>query len=69
MANMGTADRGIRAVVALVIGGLYFTGMITGTVAIVLAVVGVVFLLTSASGTCPAYIPLGLSTKKEDGAG
>ena len=67
--NMGAADRGIRAIIALAIGGLYFTGMISGTVAIVLAVVGVIFILTSAVGTCPAYFPLGLNTNKGDGAG
>ena len=66
--NMGSADRGIRAVIAIVIGGLYFTGMISGVTAIVLAVIGVIFILTSAVGTCPAYIPLGLDTNKKDGA-
>jgi K+-transporting ATPase A subunit len=63
--NMGTADRAIRVLVALAIGGAYFAGMISGTVGIVLAVVAVVFLGTSAVGMCPAYLPLGLSTKKD----
>ena len=40
--NMGSADRGIRAVIAVVIGGLYFMGMISGTTAIVLAVLLVI---------------------------
>jgi len=66
--NMGTADRGVRAVIAIVIAGLYFTGMISGTVAIVLAVVGLIFILTSAVGTCPAYLPFGLNTKRGGGA-
>lgn len=65
--NMGGADRGIRAVIGIVIGGLYFTGMISGTVAVVLAIVGVIFILTSASGSCPAYVPLGLDTRNRDG--
>ena len=63
-ANMGSADRAVRVVVAVVIGALYFTGTISGTVAAVLAVVAVVFVATSAVGTCPAYLPLGLSTRK-----
>jgi len=67
--NIGTVDRSVRAVIALVIGGLYFTGMVTGTGAIVLAVVAVIFTLTSAAGSCPAYMPLGLDTRKGDGAG
>lgn len=64
--NMGGTDRGIRAVIAIVIGGLYFTGMISGTVATVLAIVGVIFILTSALGSCPAYVPLGLNTGNRD---
>lgn len=63
--NMGSADRTIRVLVALVIGALWFTDVITGTVGTVLAVLAVVFLLTSAISTCPLYLPLGISTRKE----
>jgi K+-transporting ATPase A subunit len=66
--NMGSVDRAVRALVAVAIGALYFSGTVSGTVAVVLAVVAVVFLATSAVGTCPAYIPLGLSTRKKGGA-
>ncbi len=64
--NMGTADRLIRAVVVVAIAALYFTGKIGGTLAIVLGVVAVVFLLTSLVGVCPAYLPFGLSTCRRD---
>ena len=64
-ANMGTADRVIRTVLALVVGALYFTGRISGTVAIVLGVMAVVFLLTSFVSWCPAYAPFGFSTRRE----
>ena len=66
--NMGTMDRALRTLVALAIGVLYFTGQISGTLAIVLAVVAVAFLVTSAVGSCPAYVPLGFSTtgKRKD---
>ncbi len=67
-ANMGTVDRVIRTIVALVIGALYFTGKINGTVAAVLGFFAVVFLLTSLVSRCPLYVPLGLSTRKEPGA-
>jgi len=63
--NMGTVDRVIRTVIALAIACLYFTGQIGGTVAIVLGIVAVAFLVTSLVGWCPVYIPVGLSTKKE----
>jgi hypothetical protein len=63
--NMGTVDKAIRVIVAIVIGVLYFTGQITGTAAIILGILAIVFLLTSVIGTCPLYLPLGLSTKKD----
>jgi K+-transporting ATPase A subunit len=63
-ANMGSVDRAIREVVALVIGALYFTGRISGTLALVLLVVAAVFFVTAAVARCPAYLPFGLSTKK-----
>ena len=63
--NMGTIDRTLRIAVAIVIGALYFTGRISGTLAIVLGFFAAIFVLTSFSGTCPLYIPLGISTRKE----
>lgn len=62
--NMGTVDRVLRVAVAVVIGALYFTGRISGTLAIVLVAFAVIFVLTSAVARCPAYLPFGLSTKK-----
>lgn len=61
--NMGTADRSIRIVLALVVGALYLAGQIAGTAAIVLGVLSVVFVLTSLVGTCPLYSPFGISTR------
>ena len=63
--NMGTVDRTIRIVIAIVIAALYFTGRIGGTLAIVLGFFAAVFVLTSFIGSCPLYIPLGLSTRKK----
>ncbi len=60
--NMGVADRLIRTVIALGIAVAYFSGAINGTLAIVLGVIALVFLLTSLIGFCPAYAMLGLST-------
>ena len=65
--NMGTVDRAIRTLVAIVIGVLYFTGRISGTLALILGIVAVIFLVTSLVSRCPAYLPLGLSTRKEPG--
>jgi len=65
--NMGTADRVIRVLVALVVIYLYYTGRISGTVATVLLVFSGVFILTSFLGTCPAYLPFGLTTRGKSG--
>ncbi len=64
--NMGTADRAIRTLLALAVAALYFTGRISGTLAIVLGVLAVVFLATSLIGWCPAYLPFGWSTCRKD---
>ena len=60
--NMGLADRLIRVFVAVLLAALYFTGTVSGTLGIVLLVVAVVFLLTSAVSFCPLYLPLGINT-------
>jgi uncharacterized membrane protein YkgB len=61
--NMGSADRLIRTIIAVGVAVLYFTGVISGTLAIILGIVAVAFLVTSFVGWCPAYLPFGLSTK------
>ncbi len=66
--NMGTADRVIRTLIALVIGALYFTGQIGGTVGIVLLVVAILFLVTGLVGFCPGYLPFKFSTRKDAAA-
>lgn len=60
--NMGGTDRIIRALIAVAIAVLYFTNVITGTLAIVLLIIGGVFLLTSIVGFCPLYAPFGIRT-------
>jgi hypothetical protein len=47
---------------AVVFGVLYFTGTVTGTLGLVLLVLGVVFLATSAVGFCPIYSIVGMNT-------
>jgi len=65
--NMGSMDKGIRILLAVIIAILYFTNQITGVAAIVLGIFAIVFLLTSLIGFCPLYSPLKLSTiKKSD---
>lgn len=65
-ANMGSLDRVIRIIVAIVIGILYYQGIIEGTFGLVLLIVGAIFLLTSFVSFCPLYLPFGLSTRKKE---
>jgi hypothetical protein len=62
---MGTVDRIIRFVIAIAVAVLYFTGVISGTLAIILGVLAAVFLATSIIGFCPLYAPFRLSTVKK----
>ena len=62
--NMAGADRIIRLLVAAAVAGLYYFGIINGTLAIVLGVVAGIFLLTSLINFCPLYAALGIRTNK-----
>jgi Na+(H+)/acetate symporter ActP len=64
--NMGTVDRVIRIIIAAIIAALYFTGQISGTLALILGIVAVAFAVTSLIGWCPAYLPFHISTCKRD---
>jgi uncharacterized membrane protein YtjA (UPF0391 family) len=62
--NMGTADKFIRIILAIIVGVLYYTNIISGTAAIVLWALAIVFLLTSLVSFCPLYVLLGINTCK-----
>ncbi len=63
--NMGSLDKFIRILSAMLIIGAYFTKEISGTMAIVLLLLAAVFIITSFIGFCPLYSIFGISTKKE----
>ena len=60
--NMGSTDRIVRLIVAVLFGVLYFTNTVTGTAGIILVVLGLVFLMTSLVSFCPLYAAFGIST-------
>ncbi len=62
--NIGTTDRIVRILLAIVFAALYFTGTVSGAWGIILLVLAVVFVLTSIIAFCPLYLPFKLSTKK-----
>lgn len=61
--NMGTVDRALRTLVAIVLAILYFSGKIPGTLGIVLMVFAVIFVVTSFISWCPIYAPFKFSTR------
>ena len=64
--NMGTVDKTIRTIVALIIVGLYLFNVISGTLAVILLIVAAIFLLTSIFSFCPLYALFGFSTAPSD---
>lgn len=64
--NMGKLDKAIRIAIAAIIAVLYFTHVISGTVAIVLLVVALIFAVTSMVSFCPLYLPFGINTRGKE---
>jgi len=60
--NMGTTDRIVRLIFAAALLGLYFTGMVSGTLGIVFVIIAAVFTLTSLVSFCPLYTLFGMNT-------
>jgi hypothetical protein len=63
--NMGTIDRVIRILLAIVVIVLYINGSITGIAAIILGIVAFIFIVTSLIGFCPLYAACKISTIKK----
>ncbi len=59
---MGSTDKIIRIVIAIVIAALFFTNVISGVLGIILLVLAGVFVLTSLISFCPLYTLFGMST-------
>jgi len=62
--NMGSIDRVLRLIVAALIGILYFTQTVSGTLGIILLIVAGVFVLTSVVSVCPLYAIMKIKTFK-----
>jgi len=63
--NMGSADKIIRILIAVVLAILYFTGKIPGILGIILMVLAFIFVVTSFISFCPLYKPFGISTMRK----
>ncbi len=63
--NMGSIDRILRILIAVVVAVLYFTQLISGTLGIIVLILSGILVLTSIIGICPLYLPFGLSTSRK----
>lgn len=62
--NMGQIDKIIRGIIAAIIAILYFTNVISGTLALILGAFAILFLITSFVSFCPLYTPFGINTRE-----
>jgi hypothetical protein len=65
--NMGNLDRIIRLIIAVFIGILFVMKIITGTWAIILLILGGIFVITALAARCPIYAPLKIQTNPPSG--
>jgi hypothetical protein len=63
--NVGTIDIAIRLLIAALVIVLYFTHVISGTLAIILMVIAGILVLTSLFRVCPLYLALGINTRSK----
>jgi hypothetical protein len=64
--NMGSADKVIRVIIAIIFSVLYFTQIVTGTLATIILVLGGILLITSVISFCPVYIAFGINNCKKN---
>jgi len=64
--NMGTVDKTLRIFAAAILALLVFTKVISGTLAIILVIIAVMFVVTSLISFCPLYPLLGINTRKKE---
>ena len=63
--NMGMADKAIRFGLAIIVGVLYYTNVINGTLAIILGVLAGIFILTSFISFCSLYLPFDINPRRK----
>lgn len=64
--NIGTIDKTVRILLALLFVILFFSKIVTGVLGVILLVFAGIFLLTSFISNCPLYTPLGIKTIKTE---
>lgn len=62
--NLGSLDKKVRILIAIVVAALYYFNVIGGTLAYILIAVAIILLVTSFINFCPLYTILGVNTCK-----
>jgi hypothetical protein len=60
--NVGSIDKVVRILSAVIFVGLVATGIVQGVLASVLGILAATFLITSFMSFCPLYFPFGFGT-------
>lgn len=60
--NVGKFDKVLRILIAAIISTLYITGILSGTLGVVLLFVGGILLVTALVNFCPLYSLLGINS-------
>lgn len=60
--NVGKFDKVIRILIAAIISTLYITGILSGTLGVILLLVGGVLLVTALVNFCPLYSLFGINS-------
>jgi hypothetical protein len=63
--NMGSTDKIMRILFAMVVGYLYYCNTISGTLALILGLLAVIFVITSFVSFCPLYVPFDIDTREK----
>lgn len=63
--NMGTTDRILRILGAILLAAFSIAGVVSGVLAIIFWIITALLLVTGCTGNCPLYTPLKISTKKK----
>ena len=63
--NMGSTDRIVRIVAAIVMLFVAFTMPVGTVLSTILIILGIVFILTSVVSFCPLYLPFKINTLKK----
>lgn len=63
--NIGTIDKVVRIILALIVVILFTTNVITGIAGIILLVLAGILVLTSLVSFCPVYYPFKISTRRK----